>query len=99
MDPFATTGSPPVHTPVVGMPLTLNCMAPYSYPRGIITWALVETNGQGDKSAPYYKTTDFFRPLVTDARVAVDYNGNITNEIYCFYFNSACYMLSVCVVF
>jgi len=79
MDPFATTVVVPTHTPLVGMPLTLKCASPYSYPKGSITWALVDSNQDIDKSLPYYSkgSEPLFQPIATDARVAVDYSGSL----------------------
>jgi hypothetical protein len=76
MEPFPSTGgNVPVHHPKVGQPLTLKCASPNSYPKGIMSWALVDAASDVDKSLPFFKSSEFFQPLPLDARVAVDYSG------------------------
>lgn len=62
LEPFPTITEPPVHRPMVGQPLVLNCQPPYSYPSASVYW--------GDN-----RNASRLRPIDNSARVSQDYAG------------------------
>ena len=62
LEPFATKLQPTVHKPEVGTSLILKCNPPTSYPEPSVYWG---------ESKPGSK----LRPIDTDDRVAVDFEG------------------------
>jgi len=62
LDPFPTIKEPKVHRPTIGLPLTLTCQPPMSYPVGTVYWG--ET-----KNGPK------LRPIENTQRISLDYDG------------------------
>ena len=62
LEPFATKLQPTVHKPEVGTSLILTCNPPTSYPEPSVYWGELKPGSK-------------LRPIDTDDRVAVDFEG------------------------
>src|SRR5664279_377844 len=65
-DPFPSVSEPRVHRPMVGTSLTMNCVPPYGYPKGMVYWGEYKA---GDTAGSKLK------PIKNSERVSLDYAG------------------------
>jgi len=62
LEPFPSLKEPKIHRPIVGMPLTLHCQPPLSYPQSIVYW--------GES-----RDEDRLKPIDGTDRISLDYEG------------------------